>query len=179
MKLKIEQVFYFIMKFLNLKKMKNNQTVEEKLEIVRNLQKEFEGSYLGGSLSLLIRGIDLKRSLDDSDIDLIIQNSDFEKFYLKSWDCVTLGYSFDFDYNIKLKKSNHIYKMDVVMTKFPKFDVIEYQGHSYRVNDLQTVLDYKKKYASDGNVKHKNDMIAIETGVRPKEETSDEYTLPY
>jgi hypothetical protein len=159
--------------------MKNNSIVEEKLEIVRDLQKEFESSYVGGSLSLLVRGIDLKRSLDESDIDLIIQHSDFEKFYMKSWECVALGNSFDFDYKVKLEINGNKHKMDVSLTKIPNFDVVEYQEHFYRVNNLQVVLEYKKKYANEGDVKHRNDLITIETGVRPKEETTDEYTLPY
>lgn len=49
----------------------------------------------------------------------------------------------------------------------PSFTTVEFEGIKYNVSLLNNILFWKKKYARKGVQKHIDDLITIETGVRP------------
>jgi len=58
--------------------------------------------------------------------------------------------------------------MEIRVCPEPSFTVVEHEGHSYNVSLLSNILFWKRKYARKGVQKHIDDLITIETGVRPE-----------
>lgn len=135
------------------------------LSTLKNFQLDYPNSHIGGSIGLFLRGIDLKRDLNLSDLDITTDRFEFDStIYDERSDAN------DFDYAIKKEhQSNGYTKIDIRLDSNCKFDVITFEGISYNVSKLEDILKWKKIYADKGVKKHINDLITIETGVRPKE----------
>jgi len=142
-----------------------NKMIKLKLEALREFQANHPTAHVGGSIGLMLRGIDLQRSLDKSDLDITVDEfvqSPDERLDLRSD-------ANDFDYAFSSPHRNGYYtKIDLRITPEPSYDVIEFDGHQYNVSKLRDILFWKKKYADKGVQKHKDDLITIETGIRPK-----------
>lgn len=138
--------------------------IKFKLEALREFQENHPTSHVGGSIGLMLRGVDLLRSLDKSDLDITVDEfvlSDDEKLDQRSD-------ANDFDYALSFSHSKGYYtKIDLRITPESSYDVIEFDGHKYNVSKLRDILFWKKKYADKGFQKHKDDLITIETGIRP------------
>lgn len=141
-----------------------NKMIKFKLEALREFQANHPTAHVGGSIGLMLRGIDLHRSLAQSDLDITVDEfvlSDDGKLDQRSD-------ANDFDYALSFPHSKGYYtKIDLRITPEPSYDVIEFDGHQYNVSKLRDILFWKKKYAEKGVKKHKDDLITIETGVRP------------
>ena len=136
-----------------------------KLDLLRMFQSKYPKSHVGGSIGLMLRGIDLKRNLSYSDLDVTT-----DTFIPKGGINLVLEKSNnDFDYCYEVKYNDNIkVKIDIKVDPNPAFDVINFEGYSYNVSKLADILTWKQKYANKGSSKHENDLIAIETGKRPK-----------
>jgi hypothetical protein len=109
----------------------------------------------------------LKRDLNLSDLDITTDVFEFDKnksIYEERSD------GNDFDYALRKEHNDYLYtKIDIRIDKNCQFDVIIYDGISYNVSKLEDILRWKKIYADKGVKKHINDLITIESGVRPLE----------
>lgn len=140
-----------------------------KLKALKEFQDNYPTSHVGGSIGLMIRGIDLKRDLFNSDLDITIDEYDLSKNTIDAIE--QRSDTNDFDYAIKKVYANGeaYVKIDIRVCPEPSFDIIEFNGVNYNVSKLRDILFWKKKYANKGVKKHEYDLIAIETGVRPLE----------
>jgi hypothetical protein len=145
-------------------------SIKLKLETILEFQQAYPTSHVGGSIGLMLRGVDLKRDLRKSDLDITIDSFDTTSdhgFVERSDAC-------DFDLAIRKDHEQGYYtKIDIRICPEPSFDVIEFDGHNYNVSKLRDILFWKQKYADKGHNKHKDDLIAIKTGVRPLEPVFD------
>ena len=60
-------------------------------------------------------------------------------------------------------------KHDICVNSEQEFQVIERNGEKYNVSLFENIMKFKREYADKGVFKHKADIEAIETGVRPVE----------
>lgn len=142
--------------------------MESKLGIVRQFQKRFPSCHVGGSIGLLIRGVDLKRSLAISDIDLTTNCELSFKEPVDIADVTETSNPEDFDYQFRYYHTGGIYtKVEINIAPDKGYDVIEFEGHRYNVSKLADIYFYKSAYAVKGVEKHIDDLITIATGVRP------------
>lgn len=147
--------------------MTQNKFTRLKLEFLRDFQQQHPTSHVGGSMGLFLRGIDLKRDLTYSDLDITIDEMNVEE---------TLKYESrsdnnDFDFSLKYDfPKNYYIKFDVRINPEPSFEIVEFDGYMYNVSKLRDILFWKQKYSNKGVQKHTNDLITIATGVRPIEE---------
>ncbi len=142
------------------------QSVKNKLETLLNFQKNYPTSHVGGSIGLMIRGINLQRDLSSSDLDITIDEFDESK----DNGLVSRSDYNDFDYAYrKMHKDGSYTKIDIRVNPEPSFEVIELNGQNYNVSKLRDILFWKKKYANKGVSKHEYDLETIRTGIRPSE----------
>jgi len=153
--------------------MTQNEIIRLKLEFLRDFQQKNPTSHVGGSIGLFLRGVDLKRDLTHSDLDITIDEMNVEE---------TLKYKSrssgnDFDFSLThLLSHNYYLKFDIRINPEPSFEIIEFDGEFYNVSKLRDILFWKQKYSNKGVRKHTNDLITIETGIRPFEcSTRDNY----
>lgn len=110
-----------------------NRLIKLKLETLKEFQEKHPTSHVGGSIGLFLRGINLKRDLSKSDLDITIDEYVFEIEKLK--DCEKRSDANVFDYAIKKNVDNDWYiKMDIRVCPEPSFDVIDFEGISYNVS---------------------------------------------
>lgn len=145
-------------------------SVDKKLEIIRQFQNRFPDTHVGGSLGLYLHGIDLKRDLSKSDIDLVaaVPLSFQEPLDIENTE--ESSNAEDFDYSFRTYPMGYDYpytKVEISVRKFIGWDVIEHEGYSYRVSKLPDIYYFKTKYAMKGVTKHIDDFITIATGGRP------------
>lgn len=157
-----------------------NKLIIQKLEVVKQFQNKYTESHIGGSIGLMLLGIDLKRDLSKSDLDITCSENISKEDIINDYD--ERSDVSDFDYAIEKRFENGSYlKIDIRISPEPSFDVVNFNGTNYNVSKLKNILFWKKKYSDKGVLKHTNDLITIETGVRPKEvETvNDDFDLPW
>lgn len=147
--------------------MNKDEILKLKFDALREFQYKYPTSHVGGSIGLMIRGIDLKRDMTKSDLDITIDEYDFKADALPNLEERSDACDFDFSLK-KCYADGQLYvKMDIRVTPEPSFDVIEFNGFNYNVSKLRDILFWKKKYANKGFKKHEHDLVVIETGVRP------------
>jgi len=146
------------------------EQLELRFRTLRDFQEKYPTSHVGGSIGLMIHGIDLKRELHKSDLDITIDEFKLEPNQT-SYEERSDGN--DFDYAIKkVYGNNDIYvKIDIRITPEPSFEVVEYDGYKYNVSRVKDILFWKKKYADKCVLKHIDDLKCIETGFREPEVT--------
>ncbi len=141
-----------------------NEALTEKLKILRELQARYPTAHVGGSVGLWLRGVNLKRYLGDSDLDITIDELPVAGLFVVAgyvnWDQSSNAGDFDFSF-----KANNV-KIDVRINPEPSFDVVEFEGEKYNVSRYQDIIFWKNKYAKRGHQKHIDDLEVIETGVR-------------
>lgn len=150
------------------------EQMKYKLSVLRKFQLEYPLSHVGGSVGLYLHGIDLKRDISRTDLDITIPDFadtlDNHKEYDK---CPSNASDFDYRTMSKTKDNYFCCKMEIRVCPEPSFTVIEFQGFNYNVSLLSNILFWKKKYARKGVQKHIDDLITIETGVRPNPKKLD------
>ncbi len=148
---------------------------ETKLEAIRIFQTKYPTAHVGGSIGLFLRGVDLKRDLSKSDVDMTIDELE------KSDRIFSAVSAEDFDYSFKHFFGPYYTAIDIRICPEPSFDVIEYKGNKYNVSKLRDILYWKQKYADKGVQKHIDDLETIKTGVRPSEKkpTINNTDLPF
>lgn len=153
-------------KYYNPKEYSEAQ-MQYKLEMLREFQAKYPDSHVGGSVGLYLQGIDLQRDISKTDLDITVP--DFIEELKGAWDENPSDAS-DFDY-VKMHKSKDNYfccKIEVRVCPEPSYTTVEFEGHTYNVSLLSNILFWKRKYARKGVQKHIDDLITIETGVRPE-----------
>jgi hypothetical protein len=146
-----------------------NNLLTIKLETLKEFQEKYPTSHVGGSIGLYLRGVDLKRDLSKSDLDITIDEliEEANSFYSIE------SSSNDFDYITKMHTDNGSYiKIEIRICPEPSFDVIEFEGVNYNVSKYRDIIFWKTKYANKGIQKHKDDLETIKTGIRPLEPVS-------
>jgi len=157
-------LFLFVNLRANINNNNMNVMIKHKLDTILEFQSKYPTSHVGGSIGLMIRGIDLKRPLFSSDLDITTDVFDANE----SSELEGRSDANDFDYALKRNHEDGRYtKLDIRVNPEPSFDVIEYDGNKYNVSKLRDILFWKKKYADKGVLKHQDDLVTIETGVRP------------
>jgi len=143
--------------------------MQYKLQMLREFQAKYQDSHVGGSVGLYLWGIDLQRDISRTDLDLTVPDWIDELSTTKGYREAPSDVS-DFDYSIMNKSKDYYFccKMEIRVCPEPSFTVIEDEGYSYNVSLLSNILFWKKKYARKGVQKHIDDLITIETGVRPE-----------
>ncbi len=155
-----------------------NKLIMQKLEVVQQFQNKYPDSHIGGSIGLMLLGIDLQRDLSKSDLDITAPDFIGEKEIIDNYELRSDGN--DFDYAIQKNIADGIYiKIDIRISPEPSFDVVNFNGTNYNVSKLKNILFWKKKYSDKGVLKHTNDLITIETGIRPAENINNDFDLPW
>ena len=152
-------------------------TIEHKLELVRQFQNRFPELHVGGSIGLFLHGVDLKRSLDKSDIDLTspIPLSFSEPLDIENAEESSNPEDFEYAFMVyPLGYEKPYTKVDISLQPGKEFDVIIHESNSYKVSKLQDIYFWKSKYAAKGIEKHIDDFIAIVTGVRPERKKDEQ-----
>jgi len=156
-----------------------NKLLTLKLETLKEFQDKYPTSHVGGSIGLLLRGVNLLRDLTKSDLDITIDEFDFDQIDLLDYE--QRSDASDFDYAIKkIVEVNWYVKIDIRISPEPSFDIITFEGVNYNVSKYIDIIYWKTKYANKGIAKHLNDLEVIRTGTRTPEpiETND-YDLPF
>lgn len=143
--------------------------MQYKLQMLREFQAKYPDSHVGGSVGLYLHGIDLKRDISKTDLDLTVP--DYIEGYNDNPEWNTSSSDFDYSNMFKSKDNYFCCKVEIRVCPEPSFTVVEHERHSYNVSLLSNILFWKKKYARKGVQKHIDDLITIETGVRPVNET--------
>ena len=151
-----------------------NGLIRLKLKVFQEFQVCNPTAHLGGSLGLMLRGIDLLRDLKTSDLDVTIDEYDATNLQKDLLNERSDGNDFDFCVSRVVADNGNYVKMDIRVSPEPSFDKIEFEGFVYNVSKLRDILFWKKKYAKKGVLKHINDLIVIETGLRPIEVKNDD-----
>jgi hypothetical protein len=149
--------------------------IDLKLQVFRDFQLQNPTAHLGGSLGLMLRGIDLQRDLISSDLDVTIDEYEVKNLEVDRLDLTSEGNDFDFCTSKVINEEGLYVKMDLRVNPEPSFDKIEFEDFTYNVSKLRDILFWKKSYAKKGVLKHINDLVTIETGVRPAEVTNDNW----
>jgi hypothetical protein len=154
-----------------------SKPIESKLKTLREFQVKHPTAHVGGSIGLFLRGIDLKRDLAKSDLDITVDEFDLRI----STEYEERSDNNDFDFSVKDMISESVYvKIDIRISPEPSYDVVVFDGNSYNVSKVKDILWWKQKYADKGVDKHRDDLITIKTGIRPEvKETSFSDDLPF
>lgn len=146
-----------------------------------NFVKSITNQYaIGGSIGLMMRGIDLKRDLRLSDLDVQVIRSSWPVDVFTLEGIEESSNPSDFDHSLRYSIGGPYVKLEVKKMFAIASDMILYEGVEYNVLTTEEILYWKKKYADNGNLKHRDDLITIETGVRPDIRTSVEIDdLPF
>jgi len=139
-------------------------SLNEKLKIIRDFQEKYPTSHVGGSIGLMLHGIDLKRDLSDSDIDISIDIAiDIDTILqdAANEECSPVD---DFDYRYRTDDT----LIEVKVNPLETFERVFYNNHYYNVSLFDSIIAYKRKYATmnnyKGRFKHIEDLKVISTG---------------
>ena len=149
--------------------------MKAKLDAIIEFQKLNPNAHVGGSIGLMLRGINLHRDLTASDLDITVdeyqlqEKEGFEEYQLQEKEGFEESSNVsDFDH-VLLRRDGGLYtRIDVRISPEPTFDAIEFEGQFYNVSKLRDILWWKQKYANKGIRKHMDDLETIRTGIRPK-----------
>lgn len=147
-----------------------SRSIEIKLDLIQKFQQCYPNSHVGGSIGLMLHGVNLKRSLNGSDLDMTSDyfipeiEEDIESNYI-NFNRMTQEYLIpshsDFEYcYIEPRFNNN--KVEVRIAQNTSYDVIEFNGKNYNVTPKNEILRFKYKYASLGISKHAMDLMRID-----------------
>lgn len=134
-----------------------------RLDDVKHLQNKYPHLHVGGSVGLFLHGIvtDRVKKGGVTDIDIttpyftLIESDD--KNTVEEVDLSEDEYGDDFDSAIFFNGS----KVEIKIDPKQRYEVVEYEGFKYKVTALETIIDYKTKYALKGSKKHKQDLYEL------------------
>jgi len=142
-----------------------NKLIRHKLDVLASFQKTYPTAHVGGSIGLLIRGVNLFRDLSKSDLDITIDDFDFNSLDLSNYEQRSHGN--DFDYAIKKNINDGCYvKIDIRVCPEPSFEEIIFEGNKFNVSKYRDIIFWKTKYSLKGVQKHKEDLLTIKDGFR-------------
>lgn len=143
------------------------------LDVLRELQKKYVFS-IGGSTALFLHNIILDRKSNDIDFDIIMPY--YQKIVVdpdtkddndsnlidevEEFDAKSSGNDFSRTYCLTTKDGRFL-KLDVRIKPEQPYEVVKYGESEYKVCDILTILEAKIRYATQGNKKHKNDIMNI------------------
>lgn len=148
--------------------------IKEKLAIIKSFQTKYPTSHVGGSIGLLLHGIDLQRDLKNSDIDITVDVPINIDKLLQEVQGEISSAPTDFDHLFTQRHGDTaVYsKIEIRVCPEPSFEVISFDGVDYNVSLLRNILYWKQKYADKGFAKHIEDLGVINTGVRTTHTTA-------
>lgn len=126
-------------------------SIDKVLEIINRLQKKYPRLHVGGSIGLLLHGIDLGRT-KYKDIDFCTDADLFDSIMDKNWISGN-----DFDYKKTVNGIDYEIRIDGSQTFVAK----AFKGKYYNVSELKTIVMYKESYMNKGYQKHKDDLKII------------------
>ena len=145
----------------NLKKWYNPKEYSEaqmqyKLQMLREFQAKYPDSHVGGSVGLYLHGIDLKRDISKTDLDITMPDWDDE---LNSTWREEPSDASDFDYQKTYRTPDYYFccKIEIRVCPEPSFTVVEHEGHKYNVSLLSNIFFWKKKYSRKGCLLYTSD----------------------
>src|SRR5690348_17251384 len=108
------------------------------LNLIFDFQNKYPYSHVGGSIGLFLHGIDLKRHLTQSYIDMTIAHyaSDIE---FPNMEDSSDNSDFDRSTRINLNDSFYI-KMDMRYAPDEPYDLIQFDGRMYRVSKINDII---------------------------------------
>ncbi len=128
----------------------------KQLELIRRLQESKPDMAVAGSFACMIYGIDLKRSLELSDIDFIkpdVSGLDLSKMTARP-SC---------NYDQVYTASFGCVPIEVAIDPEIKSEVVYYQRNVYRVVLIEKIIELKEIYFNKtGAWKHHDDLVQIE-----------------
>jgi hypothetical protein len=140
--------------------------IEITLKTLREFQEKYPLSHVGGSIGIMMHGIDLKRDLSKSDLDITNPHKMPEMIFDN---CFESSEPSDFDHRLVINVNENYYtKVEIRVNPEPSFEVLRFEGHNYNVSLLNNIIFWKQKYADKGYQKHIDDLIVINGGERPK-----------
>lgn len=148
------------------------------LDVVYELQQKYN-FIIGGSVSLFLMGYTLERNEGSIDLDIImpyfqkIRSVDFSDGVIREieeFDAKPSGNDFSSTFAVTTSDGRFL-KADVKISPEQVYDVVTYEGRQYKVCELMSTLEAKCRYATGGNVKHKNDILHL-LGTKKKENKS-------
>lgn len=143
--------------------------IEDKLSILREIQDKYPMSHVGGSIGLMLYGVDLKRDISASDLDItcpfLIDYGVVDRYQDSS-----MVSDFDGTFNVQSKESVFYHKIELRVSPEPSFQNVMHKGFVYNVSLYRDIIFWKEKYAAKGSQKHIDDLVVIRTGVRPEKE---------
>lgn len=147
------------------------------LDIIRELQKDYNFS-IGGSAALHLQGLTLERNKGQIDFDVVMPYYQkivgyAGKYEVEEFDAKSSGNDFSITYALTTPDGRFL-KLDVRIKPEQNYDLVEYKEHTYKCSDLFTILAAKIKYASEGNSKHKQDVLFLLNKQKPKKSNSYE-----
>jgi hypothetical protein len=139
-----------------------------RISTVKTIQKKFPEVIIGGSVSLYLQGYKLNRKKGQVDLDLITP------YYINM-----SGEDDDLDIQfVEGKKSGNDYsesllincdgcttKADVRVDNKTKYNLVTVDNFTFKVCDLMTTLEAKCRYAMEGNIKHRDDVLSLMTKI--------------
>jgi hypothetical protein len=151
-----------------------NTKIKLKLKELREFQKIYPESHCGGSIGLMLHGIDLQRDLGNSDLDITTP----DEIQVNNEVYQERSDGNDFDYCLKrdIPSTGYYVKFDIRVCPEPSFEVVEFEGYKYNVSRLKDILFWKNKYAKKDSKKHIEDLETIKTGKRPKPTVPSSYS---
>jgi hypothetical protein len=154
----------------NIKDRKVDKQFE--LETIQKLQTEFPTLILGGSVSLYLHGIRLKRFSNWSgDFDFILPY--WQDLSQTKHEDITVeeeedffedeeGYTNDEDFQFHSRYIVNGRKADIRINPKERYEVVEYNGFKYKVAPLLTTVEAKMHYAKGRKgEKHKADVLEM------------------
>ena len=159
--------------------MKSQIPIDHYLEAIREFQKKVPNAHVGGSIGLYLHGVDLKRPLGQSDIDMTIEDYLPQNFGTEQIHKSSSSQS-DFDYNFHFNIGTQLYiKMEIRVCPEPSFDKIYHGEIYYNVSKKRDILFWKDKYARNGVNKHMNDLWVITGDEKYKTPTTIHVPKPF
>lgn len=138
------------------------------LDILKELQSNYNFS-IGGSTALFIHGYSLKRKKGEIDFDIImpyyqnikINNKEDSLIEgIEEFDGKSSGNDFSKTYALTTNDGRFM-KLDIRIKPEQSYEVVKYKDYNFKVSDLMTILEAKCRYASEGNDKHKKDILSL------------------
>jgi hypothetical protein len=112
-----------------------NTKIKLKLKELREFQKIYPESHCGGSIGLMLHGIDLQRDLGNSDLDITTP----DEIQVNNEVYQERSDGNDFDYCLKrdIPSTGYYVKFDIRVCPEPSFEVVEFEGYKYNVSRLK------------------------------------------
>lgn len=133
--------------------------IDKQILIIKLLQKKHPTLHVGGSIGLLLHGLDLKRDLSGSDLDFCIDRE------IEVKNATNPGSGNDFHYTTTYRGIG----IEVRVDPAAGYECID----GINVTNKEYILDFKMQYARKGYTKHilDLDVLGIPIEVKVSEES--------